>query len=307
MDSLASKAKSISERSKEVRIDPSGIELFCRSFDPSKMKHWLSQSPFSIKNLQREEKIAYLSVFNSISFCYWGEPKWTIQYKGKSYDGSWAMHASIGKAIESGKPILNPEYLSEIPKKDLQDILSGNTDIPLFDERLNNIREIGSVIIKKYAGRFINLIEESRNDAKILFKILIEQFPSFKDIGYYDNEPIGFYKRAQLLVSDISQDEKLRNIRTLTACADYKLPQVLRRYGILRYSPNLAEVIDNKIEIPHGDSREIEIRANTLHAIELIKEKIGASSSEINDYVWLEGQIKLPTDKPYHRTRTTAY
>jgi len=30
-------------------------------------------------------------------------------------------------------------------------------------------------------------------------------------------------------------------------------------------------------------------------------------SSEINDHLWLATQEKFPDDKPYHRTRTTAY
>jgi len=148
--------------------------------------------------------------------------------------------------------------------------------------------------------------------------LLVSDFESFDDRSFYKNEEIYFYKRAQLLIADIYQIFQGRgygyfqNIEELTACADYKLPQVLRRYNILSYSSSLSEKVDNLVLIPKGSDEEIEIRANTIWAIEFLKQemaKIGKflPSFAINDHLWLIGQQKLSEDKPYHRTLTTAY
>src|SRR3990167_10893845 len=104
-----------------------------------------------------------------------------------------------------------------------------------------------------------------------------------------------FYKRAQLLIADIVQAfnghefGRLKNIDELTACADYKLPFVLRRLGIYTYSDYLANKIDNQEPIKKDIEEEIELRANTLWAVELIKQKIKmkiahADSIYINDH-----------------------
>lgn len=121
-----------------------------------------------------------------------------------------------------------------------------------------------------------------------------------------------------MLVSDIYQlfggegYGDLLNVDQLTACADYKLPRVLRRLGILEYSEELAKQVDNKIEITKDSEEEIEIRANTIWAVELIRQgllQIGQKVMPIgiNDHLWLMSQNKLSDDRPYHLTRTTAY
>jgi hypothetical protein len=102
------------------------------------------------------------------------------------------------------------------------------------------------------------------------------------------------------------------NIVDLTACADYKLPQMLRKYGILEYAKELSEKIDNNTELLAGSEEEVEIRANTVWAIELVRSGfqdrgIDISAMDINDHLWLLTQKKYPDDKPYHLVRTTSY
>ena len=104
----------------------------------------------------------------------------------------------------------------------------------------------------------------------------------------------------------------LKNIDKLTACADYKLPQMLRKFGILSYSLELSKKVDNKREIEQGSKEEVEIRANTIWAVELIKKELEKkipeiNSLHINDYLWLLSQDKSFKCKPYHLVRTTFY
>ena len=310
--------KFVVENSEHVKINKEKVKKFCEYFDHKHIKHWFNEAPFDIKKLNTKDRLHFLLVFNSISFSYWGDPKWKINYKNKLFDGAYGMIAAIFKAIENKFPILDAEYLSKINKKDFEKILEGNVQIPLFEERLNILRELGQILIKKFEGSFTNVIKKSKGDATKLLDLIIKNFPSFDDSAIYEGKKIYFYKRAQLLVSDIIQSfseqeiGEIKNISELTACADYKLPFVLRRLGIFSYSNYLSDKIDNQIPLDKESKEEIEIRANTIWVVELIKNGIknkipNADSIHINDHIWMLGQQKLRNDKPYHLTRTTLY
>lgn len=228
------------------------------------------------------------------------------------------MIAALERALKEGKPILDASYRENITKLEFANILKGNTEIPLLDERYNIFKETGTSLNKLYQGNFANLVKQAEGNINALLELLVIALPSFRDVSMYKGREIYFYKRAQLLISDIFQmfDGKnygsFSNASELTACADYKLPQALRKFGILEYSQSLANKVDNKIELTHGSEEEVEIRANTIWAVEYIRRELqprmpNISSTEINDHIWLYTQTKYPNDLPYHLSLTTAY
>jgi hypothetical protein len=104
----------------------------------------------------------------------------------------------------------------------------------------------------------------------------------------------------------------IRGMERLTAFADYKLPQLLRRFGAIVYAPELATTVDSYTLIAAGSAPEVEIRAATLWAVELLRralERHGArrSAAEIDYRLWSASQTKTPDERPYHRTRTIYY
>ncbi len=318
MNRVIESAKFIVENSQHVKINSKKVDEFCDYFSHSHIKHWIDESPFNLRKLNPKDRLHFLLVFNSISFSYWGDPKWKIQYHSKEVDGAYGMICAITRAIENNVPILDAKFLSEIKESELSKILEGNVQIPLFEERLNILREIGTTLLKKFGGDFTNLIKKANGDSQKLLSLIVENFPSFEDSSIYKGKRVYFYKRAQLLISDIVQSfdghefGRLKNINELTACADYKLPFVLRRLGIFSYSDYLADKIDNQEPIEKDSEEEIELRANTIWVVELIKQKVKkkiahADSIHVNDHLWLLGQKKLKNDKPYHLTRTTSY
>lgn len=317
MDDILKSIKFVVDKSKYVKIDSDKVQDFCENVDHKHVKHWIREGPFDLKKLNDKDLLHFLLVFNSISFSYWGNPKWGFEYRGKSFDGSWGMIAALGKAVENNIPILDPRYLARLSEENFEKISKANIKIPLFNERLKILKELGNILIKKFNGDFSNLVKQSGGDAVRLLDLIIMNFPFFEDVSTYKGRKIYFYKRAQLLVSDIYQIfdgegyGKLKNIQYLTACADYKLPFVLRKLGILSYSHELAKKIDEQIEINLGSEEEIEIRANTILAVELIKkllkEKIPkVDSIHVNDHLWLLGQNRR-FNEFYHLTRTISY
>jgi hypothetical protein len=312
MSKVLETIKFVIDNSKFVRINKNNIINF--SFNLNNGCDWLNTLPFKLSSFSEKEKLHFILIFNAISFSYWGNPKWEVEYKNKEYGGAYGMSVALKKAIEKGLPILNFKYCSQMEFKDFKNILKGNVEIPLLKERFEILKEISSVIVNKYKNEFINFIKQS-DDILELLDLLIKGFPSFNDFSDYKGRKIYFLKRGQLLLSDIYQNFNnfnLKNSDKLTACADYKLPQILRKLGILEYNKEIANKIDNKEEILKNSEQEIEIRANTIQAVELIRENIKEkypkiSSFEINDCLWIATQKKNPDDKPYHLIRTTAY
>ncbi len=146
--------------------------------------------------------------------------------------------------------------------------------------------------------------------------MIIKNFLNFRDISMYKGKEIYFFKRANLLVGDllanIPQIKENIQDNNLLACADYKIPQVLRHLGILEYREDLANLVDSQKEIRHDKEEEIEIRACMLYAIELIKKEleqknIYLNSSEIDNALWLLSKNPNFKGKPHHLTRTIYY
>jgi len=318
MKNILKSTKEIYEDSKHVTTNKQKLKDICGTLRKEHMEHWLSASPFDTSNLDDDDKLNFLLTFNSLSFSYWGNPKWTVEYRNKKYDSSWALITSLQRALEEKSPILDPAYREFMTRKDLEYLLRGNLEIPLLDERLKIIKEIAKVTNKKYQGDFAKLLKKANYDALKIVDKMTSEVTAFNDVTTYKNKPVYFYKKAQLFVSDVYNMFKgkgygdIKNIDKLTALADYKIPQILRELGIFEYSKSLKEKIDNLIEIPKDSIEEIEIRANTIWTVELMKQKLqknnpDISTMDINDHLWLLSQEKTKGDKPYHRTRTTYY
>lgn len=196
--------------------------------------------------------------------------------------------------------------------EEFSQLLKANVEIPLLKQRYACLLAMNGFLKSKNKD-FYYLIKDITND-KNLFEYIIENLVYFKDECLYNNEKVYFYKRAQLLTSDILHiREKKEHIKVdythLLGCADYKIPQVMRCYGILEFSEELSQLVDNKIELLENSPMEIEIRANTLAVIDYIFKKTNKKISRINinDYIWLLGQDKIKMTKPYHRTLTIHY
>ncbi len=312
--------KPVIQNSKHIHINSGAIIDFSKIVVQKDLEGLEYTKETFAENTSEEEYIAYGVVYNSLNFFYWGEPKWTVIIDGENFDGSSGMHKALNRAIKQGFPILDSNFLSKLSEKDFQTILAGNVEIPFFKERLNLLRDLGKIVSDKFSGSFTNIIKKGNGDAVEIVKVLVTDLPSiFNDVANYHGHEIKFYKRAQLVPAHLFDLKNLGLISInltgygeLTAFADYKVPQLLRKFKILEYSEDLANRIDKKIEIPAGSDEEIEIRANTIWAVELVARQLKsrfpqANAAKVDGIFWFKGQVKSPDDKPYHRTRTIWY
>jgi hypothetical protein len=267
-----------------------------------------------------ENDIQLTFIENVVNFCFWpskGQPKREVEWPtGNIVSGGWyGLVACFKRGLAENIPILNAEYLRQLTPEDARHFFrsENNIEIPLLQERINNLREAGTVLREKFDGKVANLIEVSDYDAIKITKVIVKNFSSFRDISILNGKEVIFLKRAQICPNDFAYALKgtaheITSLDKLTAYADYKLPQLLRMFGIFKYEESLAEKIDALIEIPHDSREEIEIRAATIWGVELLRQKIKKmTAGEIDNTLWVLSQAIQAEEKPHHRTRTIYY
>jgi hypothetical protein len=272
-----------------------------------------------------QRTVNWMLLLDALNFCFWsekGQPRWQIQYRQEILDGYWAEAASLRRAMEEQLPVGDAEYLSNIGRQELATIFRGLAPdgplIPLLAERLSATREVGQVLLERFEGQFSHLVEQMHGSGVELALALARHFSSFRDVATYENLDVYFLKRAQICVSDLVsafQGEKwgaFTDLDQLTVFADYKLPQVLRHSGALVYAPELAARVDAQELLAPGSAAEVEIRASTIWASELLRRAVGerleqpVTAAAIDQLLWHLGQDAAHM-RPYHRVRTIYY
>ncbi len=303
-----------------VEIDESRLLEFCRRQSPGdiKLPDWREDFIYPWDN---EEAVDFFLLFNCINFAFWkigDKKKWGIDYRGKRLDGAYGLMGALTRAVEDGVPLLDGAFLKDMTTDILAQILRGEGELVLFQERVDILREIGRGLTEHYDGSFKNLFEEADGSASGLVGLLVRNFPSFNDRCKVDGMEVKFYKRAQLAPAMIygrfcgKGPGTFTDIGDLTVFADYKLPQALRGLGILRYREGLARKVDSLVLIPPCSREEVEIRCTTIWACELILKEYQKgghrlNSAQVDAFLWLLAHEKSFDDKPYHLTETIYY
>lgn len=113
----------------------------------------------------------------------------------------------------------------------------------------------------------------------------------------YKGHQVLLYKRAQILAADLwgayggEGYGEFYDIASITIMADYIVPAVLRKLGVLKYSETLASMIEKKSEIDPGSEEEVELRACSIYAVEKMKDLI---SIKLGRKVWLYWLVLVP-------------
>ncbi len=267
---------------------------------------------------------AWVLVLDALNFCFWSWPgdrsdRWTVDYAGTRYDGYWALVAALRNAVDRGQPLWDAGYLLTASDTELAAIFApaepDGSPIPMLDRRVAHLREVGIGLRETPIDA---LIDAAGGSAVALVESVCRRFPSFDDSVTIDGATVRFLKRAQIFIADLhgafdgQELGAFADLHELTAFADYKVPQVLRRFGVLRYAPDLEAALQAQQLIPANSRWELEIRAATIWGCELIRQALARRGGalrafEIDWALWLTGQSLPSGSEPYHRTPTIFY
>jgi hypothetical protein len=316
--SILAGTKRVVDLASFVRIDLGALYGLAKQYptEPAQAPAWDTDRHFSDGTADTAQ---WVFVLDSLNFSFWpdpGEPRWGVEWNGALQSGYWALACSLKRAMQNGVPITDAKFLEAMTEEQLSAILAGAGRAPLLGKRAEVLREVGRVLTNGFGGTIVNLLNAANHSAQQVVHLLSSNFPSFCDTAVYRGEAVWFLKRAQIFVSDLWGTfggigfGHFTDLESLTAFADYRLPQLLRQHGILHYADELAERVDNNIEIPAGSDEEIEIRAATIQAVEGMRQSLERDGRGVPSYMldwWLWGSPHPQHSRPHHRTRTIAY
>ena len=134
----------------------------------------------------------YIFVLDALNFCFW-------PVDGLEYD---TLAKCLKDTLLRDGNAFNAETLANIDEHTLQSWFP-SYKLPLLSERAQRLREVGSVLVDKFGGLASNMVLAAKKSAPALVRLIIENFPGFRDATVLDGQYVHFYKRAQILVGKI--------------------------------------------------------------------------------------------------------
>ncbi|XP_068101243.1 queuosine 5'-phosphate N-glycosylase/hydrolase-like isoform X2 [Hyperolius riggenbachi] len=249
--------KFIAENSKDVFVELKGVHSLAETLlqkigrKEITLKGWKILHELNPRG-SGEDSVNWVFFADTLNFSFWAEnqdKKYLVEYKGKTYSGYWSFCAAINRALDEGIPITTPSYYSKMTLEQLQHVFRSDTDVPMtmIETRLEILHQTGNTLMEKFGGSFLNCVKKSQKSAVKLMQLVVENFPSYRDEGVFQGQKVSIYKRAQILVGDVwgvlegKGDGCFTDIDKITMFADYRVPQALVHFGVLRYSEELLK------------------------------------------------------------------
>jgi hypothetical protein len=320
---IRARTAEVVEQAGSVRIDDDCLRSFARelladshpqaALDPA---HYVGEDP--------DTKLHYVVTLGAINF---GSGWFPHLRKRPGCSGYFTIAGALEDEFRRSGLLSADELAAFTPSRCgevFEQELSHAAMAELMGHFSDSLSQLGQYLVRYHGGSFGRLIEAAEQSGERLVDLLSEM-PLYRDVSRYRGFDVPFYKRAQLTVADLSlafdgeSFGAFRDLDQLTLFADNLVPHVLRREGVLRYVPELAERIDRGERLARDCAEEIEIRAAAVQAVERMVEFLAPETIDGNvegtkvnarvlDYwLWFRGQRPSIKSHPRHRTRTTAY
>ncbi|KAI9165480.1 hypothetical protein LWI28_014857 [Acer negundo] len=282
MDEVRESSAWVATHSSHVVVDSSGIEKVVEKMSGSIPKvewdyegiHYFDNGPLTVQ---------YLFVLDALNFCFWPD-------KELNYDH---LASGLKAALQNDKSAFDADRLQKYTGPQLRELLKWPRPLPLEDERVRLLHEVGLELERNFGGKASNLVESCGKSAVKLVTLVTRHFPdlwgAFKGKGYGE----------------------LYDIDSITMFADYIVPAVLQELGVLKYSSNLSSAIETNSEIVSGSEEEVELRACSIYAVEKMRELFCAKSGnqvlsvELDLWLWSVGVQSQYLQ--HHRTLSIYY
>ncbi len=241
--------------------------------------------------------------------------------KRPGMSGYFTIATSLKERFESRGP-LSANELVGITERECADLFHQSLDDSAIAELMQlfatSWSDLGADLLSRFEGSFSALVASAEHSAACLVETLTRQ-PMFRDVSSYHGAEIPFFKRSQLLASDLALAldgrglGRFDDLDRLTIFADNLVPHVLRTEGILEYSPSLSDAIEAEHLIAAGSNEEVEIRACSVSAVERIIQTAGRAgvhwtARDVDQVLWHRGQQpRTKRQGKRHRTRTVFY
>lgn len=269
--------------------------------------------------------IDFTLVLNTLNFAFTDFDSgliFTTNYQGKTWSDSEALVACIHRAITAGVPLFSGDYLARVTRRDLEELFSGSCEMPMLEDRVELLNEVGETLVDKYQGSFARFLRSCSPrlyaEGDGVLERLVMEFPRFNDVSDYRGGEVKFFKLAQLALWSIhlalapQKHWALEDAHLVTGFADYIVPVALRVMGILEYDPELEHHINSRVMVPQNSEPEVELRAASLMGIALLTNELNQRRQGLAPLLQPQVDYRLwktyhTTHWPHHLTKTRMY
>lgn len=289
VDEVRDTAAAIAGGARSVRIDEAALDALPLGdapppeLDPT--RHYLEGD---------EEAVAtYLLVLDTINF---GSGWFPTLRKRPNCSGYFTVAWGLADRFRAHGPWSNRD-LRAMTTDEIAGVLGQRRDHELMALFAQALRQLGSFLGERTA---LDLVAEAGGSAVRLAEILAGGMTMYADRG--------FYKRAQIVASDLALAgiARFRDLDRLTIFADNLVPHVLRLEGVLVYDERLAAHIDAERLLRPGP-QEREIRGCAVHACAQLARRLGMTEQELDNVLWTRGGQPRFKAVPRHRCRVIWY
>jgi hypothetical protein len=294
----------VADRAGSVRIEEGAIEEYATGISAAP-----AQPPDPATELlegDRETRAAFAICLDAINF---GSGWWPTIRKRTGHSGYRTIAAGVTERFRGQGP-WSAQELTRITAADLAPVLGQDPEHPLMELFAAALGDVGGHLLADHGGSFEAVVDAAGGSAVALAELLAG-WEAFADTSQYEERPVPFFKRAQLAAADLHSAgvAEFGDLDRLTAFADNLVPHVLRLDGLLRLDPDLSARIEAGELLTHGSPEEVELRACTVHAIELLAAASSGrlTAAGIDVALWNRGGAPRYKALPRPRSRNTAY
>ena len=233
---------------------------------------------------------------------------WTVHVNGERRYGAPAVYACHVRALQRGRNILDPDYLTSMTLAAMEDYYrdeeTGRVTLQFIPQRLAKFHEIGKVLKEKHNRSFLTLLERAegylfRDDGQGIAQQLLTHFPlSYRDWPFCKLVMVtvgNLYQDRDRLFPTASRYRDLINLHDperLEVGADYYRPFFLYRVGVLRISTVLREHLVKRELLDREGPIEREYRAWTILGTRELARRLGVIPHDLARETWAMGFMR---------------
>ncbi|XP_051689719.1 queuosine 5'-phosphate N-glycosylase/hydrolase isoform X2 [Oryctolagus cuniculus] len=200
-------AQFIAERSRDVFIDGGGVRrvaelLLAEASGPGlRLEGWKALHELNPQAAD-EAAVSWVFLTDTLNFSFWSESdehKCLVKYRGRAYSGYWALCAAVHRALDQGIPITSASYYATVTLDEVRHIFRSDTEVsmPMMEERHRILNETGTILLEKFGGSFLNCVRKSENSAQKLVSLVVENFPSYRDVTQFELSAMAWESRRR--------------------------------------------------------------------------------------------------------------
>lgn len=263
--------------------------------------------------LQDKNKLLLYLIYSSLNFKFWIDKN--SYWSNENYSGATRLFKILDTMVEKENNYL--DFFDKLTYDNFSRYVSSEnySKLPYLKIRYNYIKEVIELIKNNFNSDIESFISSQDYDALKIIHYLSNHTIAFSDSVEFNGEKVYLVKKAtffiKLLVQTKNYNGYLKNIDKLQVLSDYRVPQLLRYFGILEYSKELAKKVDNQEILTEEYEKEIRV-ATVIFSKSLINNnKVNLTILELDEYLWKKAkelEKENPRDlKPFHLAETTKY